>query len=92
MDSKPWKDVLVDSKEFTVYKDGYPVTEGHILFVPKEEKLAKLTKCLKPHTNGAMTGLNADTVMRLILDRTLEKRQDRLLCFHVLNQTQWRHG
>ena len=35
-----WTDVLVDRKEFTVYKDGYPVTEGHILFVQRR-KLAK---------------------------------------------------
>ena len=31
----PWKDVLLDAKGFVVFKDGYPVTEGHILFVPK---------------------------------------------------------
>ena len=31
----PWKDVLVDTREFTVFKDKYPVTEGHVLFVPK---------------------------------------------------------
>ena len=35
--SKPWTDVLIDTKDFTVYKDGFPVTEGHILFVPKEQ-------------------------------------------------------
>ena len=47
MDSKPWTDVLIDSKEFTVYKDGYPVTEGHILFVPKDENWQGLTKCFE---------------------------------------------
>ena len=49
MDSKPWTDVLIDSKEFTVYKDGYPVTEGHILFVPKDENWQGLTKCFEAH-------------------------------------------
>ena len=39
--------VLVDSKEFPVYKDGYPVTEGHILFVPKDENWQGLTKCFE---------------------------------------------
>ena len=34
---KPWTDVLIDTKDFTVYKDGYPVTEGHVLLVPREE-------------------------------------------------------
>ena len=31
----PWKDVLIDTKEFTVFKDKFPVTEGHMLIVPK---------------------------------------------------------
>ena len=47
MDSKPWTDILIDTKEYTVYKDKYPVTEGHILFVPKEENWESLTKCFE---------------------------------------------
>ena len=43
----PWTNVLVDTKEFTVYKDGYPVTEGHILFVPKVQDWEHLTACMK---------------------------------------------
>ena len=35
--TKPWTEVLVDTKDFTVYKDSFPVTEGHVLFVPKGE-------------------------------------------------------
>ena len=31
----PWKDVLIDTKEFTVLKDKFPVTVGLVLFVPK---------------------------------------------------------
>ena len=30
----PWTDVVVKSKDFTVFRDAYPVTEGHIPFVP----------------------------------------------------------
>ena len=41
----PWKDVLVDTREFTVFKDKYPVTEGHVLFVPKVEDWEHLTAC-----------------------------------------------
>lgn len=41
----PWKDVLIDTKEFTVFKDKYPVTEGHVLFVPKIEDWEHLTAC-----------------------------------------------
>ena len=43
----PWKDVLVDTRQFTVFKDKYPVTEGHILFVPKVEDWDHLTECFK---------------------------------------------
>ena len=44
---KPWTDVLIDTKDFTVYKDGYPVTEGHVLFVPREENWKSMTKCFE---------------------------------------------
>jgi len=43
----PWKDVLVDTREYTVFKDGFPVTEGHVLFVPKVEDWDHLAKCYK---------------------------------------------
>jgi len=38
---------LVDTKDFVVYKDKYPVTEGHLLFVPKIEDWEHLAKCYK---------------------------------------------
>jgi diadenosine tetraphosphate (Ap4A) HIT family hydrolase len=43
--TKPWTEVLVDTKDFTVYKDDFPVTEGHVLFVPKVEDWQHLVKC-----------------------------------------------
>ena len=43
LNSKPF----VDTKDFVVYKDKYPVTEGHLLFVPKEEDWEHLAKCYK---------------------------------------------
>jgi diadenosine tetraphosphate (Ap4A) HIT family hydrolase len=43
----PWREVLVNTKDFVVFKDGYPVTEGHILFVPREENWQSLTKCME---------------------------------------------
>jgi diadenosine tetraphosphate (Ap4A) HIT family hydrolase len=45
MNTKPWTEVLVDTKDFTVYKDDFPVTEGHVLFVPKVEDWQHLVKC-----------------------------------------------
>jgi diadenosine tetraphosphate (Ap4A) HIT family hydrolase len=43
----PWKDVLIDTRDFVVFKDGFPVTEGHVLFVPKVEDWDHLAKCYK---------------------------------------------
>ena len=31
----PWTDILQEDFHVVVYKDKYPVTEGHLLFVPK---------------------------------------------------------
>ncbi len=33
----PWTDVLYDTDSVVVFKDKYPVTDGHLLFVPKED-------------------------------------------------------
>lgn len=35
----PWRDVLREDFHVIVYKDNYPVTEGHLLFVPKYNTL-----------------------------------------------------
>lgn len=43
----PWTDTVVDTKHYTVFKDGFPVTDGHILFVPKVEDWEHLAKCYK---------------------------------------------
>jgi len=36
----PWSDdhIVFEDEKVVVYKDGYPVTEGHLLFVPKKRK------------------------------------------------------
>ena len=28
-------DIVIDTRDYTVYRDGYPVTEGHIPFVQR---------------------------------------------------------
>ena len=43
----PWKDIVIDTKHYVVFKDGFPVTDGHILFVPKEQTWEMLEKCYK---------------------------------------------
>ena len=46
----PWKEenIVHESEDYVVYKDGYPVTEGHLLFVPKKvERRSNITKCFE---------------------------------------------
>jgi len=35
----PWSDehIIYEDEDYVVYKDGFPVTEGHLLFVPKKD-------------------------------------------------------
>ena len=41
----PWTEVEIDTKEFVVYNDIYPVTEGHTLVVPKQNTEENILKC-----------------------------------------------
>ena len=44
----PWPDenIVHEEENIVVYKDGYPVTEGHLLFVPKNrDKRSNITDC-----------------------------------------------
>ena len=43
----PWRDIVVETRDYVVFKDGYPVTDGHILFVPREQDWDSLAKCYK---------------------------------------------
>ena len=46
----PWADenIVHESDNVIVYKDGYPVTEGHLLFVPKiVEQRRDITRCFE---------------------------------------------
>ena len=43
----PWTNVTLDTRDFVVYEDIYPVTEGHTLVVPKTYTQEELMKCFK---------------------------------------------
>ena len=43
----PWSNVELDTREFVVYNDKFPVTEGHTLIVPKVNHEDNLMKCFK---------------------------------------------
>tara|TARA_B100000214_G_scaffold338353_1_gene283445 strand:- start:186 stop:569 length:384 start_codon:yes stop_codon:yes gene_type:complete len=41
----PWTDVELETRNFIVYKDAYPVTEGHTLIVPREATQENILQC-----------------------------------------------
>lgn len=43
----PWTAIEYRTKDFWVFRDGFPVTEGHLLFVPTYKKSANLEKCFQ---------------------------------------------
>jgi diadenosine tetraphosphate (Ap4A) HIT family hydrolase len=45
--SAPWRDPIREDIHVLVYKDGYPVTEGHLLFVPKYNTVGVLRDVLE---------------------------------------------
>jgi ATP adenylyltransferase len=43
----PWTNVQLNTRDFVVYEDIYPVTEGHTLVVPKTNTQQEVLKCFK---------------------------------------------
>jgi diadenosine tetraphosphate (Ap4A) HIT family hydrolase len=43
----PWTNVEYNTKDFVVYKDKFPVTEGHTLVVPKQNTVDDIMRCFK---------------------------------------------
>jgi diadenosine tetraphosphate (Ap4A) HIT family hydrolase len=43
----PWTNVSLSTRDFMVYEDIYPVTQGHTLVVPKTNTQEELMKCFK---------------------------------------------
>jgi|TARA_R110002050_G_scaffold218567_2_gene354479 diadenosine tetraphosphate (Ap4A) HIT family hydrolase len=41
----PWTKPIGETNHYKVYRDKYPVTEGHLLFVPKEDLECYIDKC-----------------------------------------------
>lgn len=41
----PWTDISFETTEFVAFNDGYAVTEGHLLLVPKNNNQEHLAKC-----------------------------------------------
>ena len=41
----PWKNIEYRCKEFWIFADGHPVTDGHLLFVPIDLTMVNLVAC-----------------------------------------------
>jgi len=57
----PWTNVELDTRDFVVYNDIYPVTLGHILVVPKENTVENIQKCFKFAQEMGNMNVEADT-------------------------------
>ena len=56
----PWPDhnIVFEDEHIIVYKDGYPVTEGHLLFVPKKkERRSDITHCFEVAYDWGVRGI-----------------------------------
>ena len=56
----PWADenIVHESENLVVYKDGFPVSEGHLLFVPKKvESRHDITNCLEVAYHWGVQGV-----------------------------------
>ena len=43
----PWTEVEINTRDFVVYRDIFPVTEGHTLVVPRENTIENINQCFK---------------------------------------------
>ena len=57
--SVPWDNVVRDDFHVIVYQDNYPVTEGHLLFVPKYNAIGVLNDAFKDAVEHGKKGVEA---------------------------------
>jgi diadenosine tetraphosphate (Ap4A) HIT family hydrolase len=43
----PWTEIEYRTRDFWVFRDAYAVTEGHLLFVPTQEKFDNIMECYR---------------------------------------------
>ena len=47
LEDTPWKNPLVEHPLYLVFEDKYPVTHGHLLFVPKVDDALHMKECFE---------------------------------------------
>ncbi len=53
----PWAEIEYRTKNFWVFRDAYPVTQGHLLFVPTEERFENIMECYRSAYKFGYDGL-----------------------------------
>ena len=43
----PWTEIEYRTQDYWVFSDKYPVTEGHLLFVPTQERFENIMECYR---------------------------------------------
>jgi diadenosine tetraphosphate (Ap4A) HIT family hydrolase len=56
----PWTEIEYRTKTFWVFKDAYPVTKGHLLFVPTYKNSENLYDCFKAAYKFGYDGVEAE--------------------------------
>jgi diadenosine tetraphosphate (Ap4A) HIT family hydrolase len=54
----PWTDIEYRCKDFWIFRDAYPVTEGHFLFVPTNQTSECLYACFQAAYKWGYNGVN----------------------------------
>lgn len=53
----PWDNLIDEDYHIKVFGDKYPVTEGHLLFVPKYNTVAVLMDCIESAVQKGINGV-----------------------------------
>ena len=69
----PWTEIEYRTKDFWVFRDAYPVAQGHLLFVPTQEQSHNLWECYKAAYKFGYDGVEAERWMLLTSDKIVEK-------------------
>lgn len=57
----PWDDVYAEERDYWIFRDKFPVAQGHLLFVPKVNDTDNIMTCFRAARNyGEWTVLRGD--------------------------------
>ena len=56
----PWTEIEYRTKDFWVFRDAYPVTQGHLLFVPTSLEGTTLWECYKAAYKFGFEGIESE--------------------------------